>query len=146
MARAAHHTSQTAPSVLEACAACLCATRRGVCPEDPQLRILHACTRMKFLGRHASHMGTALDSLCVHSGHANIGTATRAGAKPHVLCVQLKYHMALMVWRIRVGMWENPPYLNKKKERVPDCWHGIGNQRDIFVKPEAIDSNGYWKH
>ena len=51
-----------------------------------------------------------------------------------------------MVWRIRVGMWENPPYLNKKKERVPDCWHGIGNQRDIFVKPEAIDSNGYWKH
>jgi hypothetical protein len=51
-----------------------------------------------------------------------------------------------MVWRICVNMWENPPYKNKKKVRVPDCWHGIGNQRDIMVKPEAIDSNGYWKH
>ena len=51
-----------------------------------------------------------------------------------------------IVWRIRVGMWESPPYKNKKQERVADCWHGIGNQRDIMVKPEAIGSDGYWRH
>lgn len=45
-----------------------------------------------------------------------------------------------------VGMWENPPYLNKKKRRVASCWHGIGNQRNIAVKPEAIGIDGYWKH
>lgn len=50
-----------------------------------------------------------------------------------------------MVWRISVGMWERPPYKNKKKIRVPDCWHGGGNQSSIMVKAEAIDSNGYWK-
>jgi len=51
-----------------------------------------------------------------------------------------------IVWRIMIGMWEAPPYINKKKKRVASCWHGIGNQRDIAVKPEAIGSDGYWKH
>ena len=51
-----------------------------------------------------------------------------------------------VVWRIMVGMWENPPYLNKKKVRVASCWHGSGNQRQIAVKPEAIGTDGYWKH
>jgi hypothetical protein len=51
-----------------------------------------------------------------------------------------------VVWRIRVGMWESPPYLHKKKIRVADCWHGSGNQRDIMVKPESIGADGYWKH
>lgn len=50
-----------------------------------------------------------------------------------------------IVWRIMVGMWENPPYLNKKKRRMASCWHGIGNQRNIAVKPKAIGTDGYWK-
>ena len=51
-----------------------------------------------------------------------------------------------MVWRIPVGLWEPPPYKGKKKIRVPDCWHGIGNQRTIMVKAEALGADGYWKH
>lgn len=50
-----------------------------------------------------------------------------------------------MVWRIPVGMWESPPYLNKKKVKVPDCWHGSGPHRTIYVKPEALTADGYWK-
>ena len=50
-----------------------------------------------------------------------------------------------MVWRIPVGMWERPPYLNKKARLIPDCWHGEGNNRTIYVKKEAIASDGYWK-
>ena len=51
---------------------------------------------------------------------------------------------AKMVSRIPVGHWENPPYLNKKKVQVPSCWHGEGSSRTHYVKPERIDSNGYW--
>ena len=50
-----------------------------------------------------------------------------------------------MVWRIPIGMWEAPPYKNKKKVRVPSCWHGQGSNRTIMVNPEAIGSDGYWK-
>lgn len=50
-----------------------------------------------------------------------------------------------IVWRISVGLWENPPYKNKKKKRVPSCWHGIGNQRQIIVDPKVLTSDGYWK-
>lgn len=50
-----------------------------------------------------------------------------------------------IVWRIMIGMWESPPYLNKIKKRMASCWHGIGNQRNIAVKPEAIGIDGYWK-
>jgi len=50
-----------------------------------------------------------------------------------------------MVWRIPVGYWENPPYLNKKKVKVPDCWHGQGSNRTHYIKPEVLDSRGYWK-
>ena len=45
-----------------------------------------------------------------------------------------------------IGMWEAPPYLNKKKCRVASCWHGNGNNRQIAVRPEAIGIDGYWKH
>ncbi len=45
--------------------------------------------------------------------------------------------------RISIGLWENPPYLNKKAIRIPPCFHGRGNQRNIYVKPESIDSSGY---
>lgn len=51
---------------------------------------------------------------------------------------------AKLVWRIPVGMWENPPYKNKKKQKVPECWHGEGCNRTIYVKPEAIARDGYW--
>ncbi len=51
-----------------------------------------------------------------------------------------------IVWRIMIGMWESPPYLNKKKSRVASCWHGIGNQRNIAVNPKAIGMDGYWRH
>ena len=50
------------------------------------------------------------------------------------------------VWRIPIGNWENPPYLNKKKVRVPPCWHGEGSNRTHYIKPEALDSQGFWKH
>ena len=53
---------------------------------------------------------------------------------------------AKTVWRISVGMWESPPYTDKKKIRVASCWHGIGSNRNIMVKPEAIGVDGYWKH
>jgi len=51
-----------------------------------------------------------------------------------------------MVKRLSIGMQEMPPYKNKELVEVPDRWHGSGNQRQIMVKPEALDSNGYWKH
>jgi hypothetical protein len=50
-----------------------------------------------------------------------------------------------MVWRIPVGMWEPPPYKNKKQVRVPSCWKGIGSQRTIMVSKDEIGSDGYWK-
>jgi len=43
-----------------------------------------------------------------------------------------------IVWRIRVGMWEQPPYKNKKKERVADCGRkgakGIGSLYDLIIQ------------
>lgn len=49
---------------------------------------------------------------------------------------------ARLVYRVKVGVNENPPYLNKKKEKLPDCWRG---QRVVAIKPEAIGKDGYWK-
>ena len=50
-----------------------------------------------------------------------------------------------MVWRIPIGVDEPPPYKNKKKIKVPICWHGGGSNRTIMVKPESITKDGYWK-
>ena len=50
-----------------------------------------------------------------------------------------------MVWRIPIGMQEPPPYIGKKKKHVPDCWHGDGCYRTIYIKPEALASDGYWR-
>ncbi len=52
---------------------------------------------------------------------------------------------AKLEWRIPVGMQESPPYKNKKAKRVPNCWHGSGPYRTIWIKREALDSNGFWK-
>lgn len=50
-----------------------------------------------------------------------------------------------LVSRIAIGVDEPPPYKNKKKIKVPDCWHGGGSNRTIMVKPESITKDGYWK-
>lgn len=47
-----------------------------------------------------------------------------------------------MVWRISVGTWEQPPYKDKKKVRVPNCWHGQGI---IMVDSKVLTCDGYWK-
>ena len=51
---------------------------------------------------------------------------------------------AKLVSRIAIGHWENPPYLNKKKVKVPSCWQGEGSNRTHYIKPEAINSKGFW--
>ena len=57
-------------------------------------------------------------------------------------CWNLK--SAKLVMRIPVGHWENPPYLDKKKVKVPTCWHEVGSNRTHYVEPERINSEGYW--
>ena len=52
---------------------------------------------------------------------------------------------AKMVKRISIGLWEPPPYKNKKEKLIPSCFHGRGNQRNIYIKKEVLDHNGYWK-
>lgn len=52
---------------------------------------------------------------------------------------------AKLVWRIPIGNWERPPYLNKKKVRVPDCYHEDGSNKTHYVDPKAITTSGYWK-
>jgi hypothetical protein len=49
-----------------------------------------------------------------------------------------------LVWRIRIGNWESPPYLNKKKFRAADCWHAE-SCGDHYIDPNKISSTGYWK-
>ena len=49
-------------------------------------------------------------------------------------------------WRLGpIGHWEEPPYIHKKKKRFPPCWHGDTN-KSHWVKPGAINSQGYWSH
>ncbi|MCK5016925.1 MAG: hypothetical protein KAS32_07615 [Candidatus Peribacteraceae bacterium] len=50
-----------------------------------------------------------------------------------------------LVWRLPIGVDEVPPYKGKKKKRVPNCWHGGGSNRTTMVKPESINTDGYWK-
>ncbi len=58
-------------------------------------------------------------------------------------CWSLK--SAKLVSRIAIGHWENPPYLNKKQIKVPNCWHGEGSNRTHYVDPKQINSEGYWQ-
>ena len=58
-------------------------------------------------------------------------------------CWHLK--KAKVVWRIPIGLWENPPYRNKKKQRVADCWQGEGSNKTIYIKSDVLDSKGYWR-
>ena len=53
---------------------------------------------------------------------------------------------ARLVSRIAVGHWEPPPYLHKKKVKVPNCWHDEGSNRIHYVDPKTdLDERGYWK-
>lgn len=52
---------------------------------------------------------------------------------------------AKLVTCIPIGHWESPPYLNKKKVRVPDCWEGIGQNRTHYINPKVLTPQGYWK-
>ena len=56
------------------------------------------------------------------------------------------FKTAKLVKRIGIGFWESPPYLNKKEKLVPNCWHGEGNNRIIYIKKESLDSKGFWKY
>ncbi|MDD5651708.1 MAG: hypothetical protein PHF86_15035 [Candidatus Nanoarchaeia archaeon] len=50
---------------------------------------------------------------------------------------------AKVQWKIQVGVWENPPYLNKRKQRVASCYQGNGI---IFIDPaKSLRSDGYWR-
>lgn len=55
------------------------------------------------------------------------------------------FKTAKVVWRIPIGHWENPPYKNKRKMRVPNCWHGEGPNRTHYIKSEELTSDGYWR-
>jgi len=70
-----------------------------------------------------------------YNGNNNLGIAKCWGLKD-----------AKLVTRISIGHWENPPYLNKKKIRVPNCWHGEDSNHIHYVDPKKdLDSRGYWK-
>ena len=70
----------------------------------------------------------------IYNGNNNLGITE---------CWSLKE--AKLVSRIPIGHWENSPYLNKKKVKVLNCWHGEGSNRIHYVKPSSITSEGYWK-
>ena len=50
-----------------------------------------------------------------------------------------------LVTRIVIGFWQNPPYKNNRKVRIPPCYHGRGNNRYLYIKPEALDLEGFWR-
>lgn len=58
-------------------------------------------------------------------------------------CWQLKH--AKMKWKIPIGFHEMPPYKNKQKQRVPDCYHEDGPNRTTWVSPSSLDDKGYLK-
>lgn len=48
---------------------------------------------------------------------------------------------ATLVKRIRIGVWQPPPYKGKPIS-VPSCRHERGN---CLIKPEALRADGFWK-
>ncbi len=49
---------------------------------------------------------------------------------------------ATMVSRLIIHIDQAPPYKNVKPQIVPSCYK---RQRYATVKPESLDSKGYWK-
>lgn len=52
---------------------------------------------------------------------------------------------AKLIWRIAIGHWERPPYKNKQKVKIPNCWHGEGSNRIHYIDPKKLTKRGYWK-
>ena len=52
---------------------------------------------------------------------------------------------AKLVWRIPIGNWERPPYINKKKVQIPDCFHERGSNKTHYIKESTLTSDGYWR-
>ena len=55
-------------------------------------------------------------------------------------CFKLKY--AKIKKMIVVGDWEKPPYKNKEKVSVPECYWS--EHRVRYVDPKRISKDGYW--
>lgn len=49
---------------------------------------------------------------------------------------------AKLVKRIRVGVWQNPPYDRKDTVKVFQCRHENGS---VLVNPESLTEQGYWR-
>ena len=49
---------------------------------------------------------------------------------------------AKLAERLLIHVNQPPPYLNVKPKMVPTCYK---RDRFVTVKPESIDSKGYWK-
>lgn len=49
---------------------------------------------------------------------------------------------AKLVKRVRVGMWERPPYNPERTIEVFDCRQEKGN---VLVKAEALTKGGFWR-
>ena len=63
------------------------------------------------------------------------------GKNPHGVSECWSFKDAVMVPRIRVGVWQNPPY-QLKTVKVPQCRHEKGN---CLIKREALTDAGVWK-
>lgn len=63
------------------------------------------------------------------------------GKNPHGVkeCWMLK--SAKLAPRLLIHIDQPPPYLEVKVKSLPECYR---LKRHVTVKPEAIDSNGFW--
>lgn len=63
------------------------------------------------------------------------------GNNPYGVKECWSFKSAKLVERIRIGVWQNPPY-SKNTVLVPACKHEKGK---CLVKPDALDTEGFWK-
>lgn len=49
---------------------------------------------------------------------------------------------AKVVSKLSIGVWELPPYKNKKPVKILSCYHKDGT---IYVEPETITEEGFWR-
>lgn len=66
------------------------------------------------------------------------------GNNPHGVTECWSRSTGKVVWRIRIGNFESPPYLNKKRFRAADCWHAE-SCGDHFIDPTKLSAAGYWQ-
>ena len=78
----------------------------------------------------SKHSSGCRDNFYNHSGNSITGQ-----------CWMLE--KAVLVKRVGIGHWENPPYKGKKVVTVPSCWHGEGSNRTHYIDPKKIDAQGY---